>query len=146
MIYVGTSTASKFFTSHPFLRRTLSPCSKEIKNRAYKALVRPKMDYGDEVWILTHPSVLDICRDLESVRTVTTRFIHRDYRKSTSSLQLVSNLKCGSKHCTLAVLLEEQPCLPKSMKIFHSHIPLLQPLTSADYIDHPFKLTYKMLL
>ena len=32
------------------LRRTLSPCSKEVKNRAYLALVRPQLEYGSEAW------------------------------------------------------------------------------------------------
>ena len=30
------------------LRRTLSPCTKEVKNRAYQTLVRPQLEYASE--------------------------------------------------------------------------------------------------
>ena len=32
------------------LRRTLSPCSKEDKSRAYQTLVRPQLEYAAEAW------------------------------------------------------------------------------------------------
>ena len=32
------------------LRRTLSLCSKEVKSRAYQALVRPQLEYAAEAW------------------------------------------------------------------------------------------------
>ncbi|XP_072182188.1 uncharacterized protein [Diadema setosum] len=32
------------------VRRTLSPCSKEVKSRAYTALVRPQLEYASEAW------------------------------------------------------------------------------------------------
>ena len=33
-----------------FLRRNLNPCPKEVKEAAYKGLVRPVLDYGSSVW------------------------------------------------------------------------------------------------
>nr|XP_054774593.1 uncharacterized protein LOC129282754 [Lytechinus pictus] len=32
------------------IRRTLSPCTKEVKARAYTALVRPQLEYASEAW------------------------------------------------------------------------------------------------
>ena len=32
------------------LRRTLSPCSQNVKSIAYKILVRPQLEYASEVW------------------------------------------------------------------------------------------------
>ena len=33
-----------------FLRRNLYSCPKEVKEAAYKGLVRPVLDYGSSVW------------------------------------------------------------------------------------------------
>ena len=44
------STLLKASKTLGLLRRTLSPCSKDVKARAYQALVRPQLEYGAEAW------------------------------------------------------------------------------------------------
>ena len=120
------------------LRRTLSPCSKEVKNRAYKALVRPQIEYGAEAW---NPYTTTSIEDLERVQKAAARFTHRDYRKSSSSSQLVSNLGWDLLHT-------RRLCAQATMffKVYHNFvdIPLPPTITPAFFIgrrDHSRKLT-----
>ena len=121
-----------------FLRRTLSPCTKEIKARAYQALVRPQLEYGAEVW---NPHTTTSIEDLERIQKAAARFIYRDYRKSTSSSQLVSSLNLDPLHYRR--LFAQSTML---FKIYHNivDIPLPVSIKPAPFIgrrDHPFKLT-----
>ena len=71
------------------IRRTLYPCTKEVKTRAYKALVRPQLEYSSEAW---NPHT-KIARDrLEQIQKTAARFVQRDYRRTTSTTALVANL------------------------------------------------------
>ena len=77
------------------LRRTLSPCSKEVKTRAYQALVRPQLEYGSEAWNPCHTTV---AQRLEKVQRAAARFVHRDYRRDTSPTALISRLGWDPLH------------------------------------------------
>ena len=48
-----------------FLRRNLYSCPQEVKEAAYKALVRPVLDYGSSVW---DPPDVVLQEELESVQ------------------------------------------------------------------------------
>ena len=54
------------------LRRSLSPCSKEVKTRAHQALVRPQLEYGSEAWNPFHTTVV---QRLEKVPRADARFV-----------------------------------------------------------------------
>ena len=57
------------------LRRTLSPCSQQVKSRAYTALVRPQIEYVSEVW---NPSTVTDINHLEQVQKRAARFVFTD--------------------------------------------------------------------
>ena len=58
------------------LRRTLPLCSKEVKSRAYQALVRPQLEYA-AAW---NPCNITTADRLEHIQCAATRFVHHDYR------------------------------------------------------------------
>ena len=45
-----TKISNKASRTLGLLKRTLSPCSQNVKSIAYKMLVRPKLEYASEVW------------------------------------------------------------------------------------------------
>ena len=71
------------------LRRTLPSCSREVKARAYTALVRPQLEYASEAW---NPHSITKIKELEQVQKAAARFVHCDYRYTTSSSALVTAL------------------------------------------------------
>ena len=46
------------------LKRTLSPCSQNIKSIAYKMLVRPQLEYASEVW---NPHTMKCIKKIEQI-------------------------------------------------------------------------------
>ena len=71
------------------IRRTLTPCSKPVKKRAYETLVRPKVEYASEAWI--PPTDQDVNK-VEQVQKNAARFVCNNYNCCTSSSDLVSTL------------------------------------------------------
>ena len=63
------------------LFRTISPCSKEVKSRAYQALVRPQLAYATEAW---NPYNITTADRVEPIQHAAARFVHHDYRHTTS--------------------------------------------------------------
>ena len=59
-----------------FLRRNLYSCSQEVKEAAYKGLVRPVLDYGSSVW---DPPGVILQEELESVEKRAARFVTGNY-------------------------------------------------------------------
>ena len=59
-----------------FLRRNLYSCPQEVKEAAYKGLVRPVLDYGSSVW---DPSGVVLQEELESVQKRAARFVTGNY-------------------------------------------------------------------
>ena len=45
-----TKISNKASRTLGLLKRTLSPCSQNVKSIAYKMLVRPQLEYASEVW------------------------------------------------------------------------------------------------
>ena len=69
------------------LHHTLSPCSREIKSRAYQALVRPKLEYTAAAW---NPYNITTADRLEHIQHAAARFVHHDYRHTTSIDNLIN--------------------------------------------------------
>ena len=66
-----------------FLRRNLYSCSQEVKEAAYKGLVRPVLDYGSSVW---DPPGVVLQEELESVQKRAARFVTGNYNYETGSM------------------------------------------------------------
>ena len=55
-----------------FLRRNLYACPQEVKEAAYKGLVRPVLEYSGSVW---DPSGVGLQNELEKVQNRAARFV-----------------------------------------------------------------------
>ena len=66
-----------------FLRRNLHSCPQEVKEAAYKGLVRPVLDYGSSVW---DPPGVVLQEELESVQKRAARFVTGNYSYETGSM------------------------------------------------------------
>ena len=66
-----------------FLRRNLYSCPKEVKEAAYKGLVRPVLDYGSSV--SNHPGVV-LQEEVESMQKRAARFVTGNYNYETGSM------------------------------------------------------------
>ena len=118
------------------LRHTLSPCSQDVKARAYQALVRPQLDYAAEAW---NPYTVTVVNRLEQVQRAAARFVFRDFRRSTSVSSLIDTLGWDQLHTRR---LASQ--LTMFYKIKHGlvNIPLphiIQPATYIGRHDHHLK-------
>ena len=72
------------------LRRTLHPCSADVKKRAYESLVRPNMEYATTAW---SPHTKKDINKLENVQRSAARFVSNDYRRTSSVTSMI--LKVG---------------------------------------------------
>ncbi|XP_072043010.1 uncharacterized protein [Amphiura filiformis] len=88
-------TTAKASRTLGMLRRTLSPCSKEVKTRAYLSLVRPQLEYGSEAW---NPCTKTDINRIEQVQRQAARFVHCDYRRTTKVTPLVQALEWDTLH------------------------------------------------
>ena len=66
-----------------FLRRNLYSCPQEVKEAAYKGLVRPVLDYGSSVW---DPPGVVLQEELESMQKCAARFVTGNYNYETGSM------------------------------------------------------------
>ena len=66
-----------------FLRRNLYSCPQEVKEAAYKGLLRPVLDYGSSVW---DPPGVVLQEELESVQKRAARFVTGNYNYETWSM------------------------------------------------------------
>ena len=77
-----------------FLRRNLYSCPQEVKEAAYKGLVRPVLDYGSSVW--DSPGVV-LQEELKRVQKRAARFVTGNYNYETRSMTgILGQLKCES--------------------------------------------------
>ena len=67
-----------------FLRRNLYSCPQEVKEEAFKGLVRPVLDYGSSVW--PPPQGVVLQEELESVQKRAARFVTGNYNYKTGSM------------------------------------------------------------
>ena len=66
-----------------FLRRNLSACPQDVKESAYKGLVRPVLEYGSSVW---DPSSILLQEELQKVQKRAARFVAGNYIYETRSM------------------------------------------------------------
>ena len=66
-----------------FLRHNLSACPQDVKESAYKRLVRPVLEYGSTVW---DPSGIPLQEELEKVQKRAARFVTGNYIYETVSM------------------------------------------------------------
>ena len=66
-----------------FLRTNLYSCPQEVKEAAYKGLVRPVLDYGSSVW---DPPRVVLQEELESVQKRAARFVTGNNKYETGSM------------------------------------------------------------
>ena len=66
-----------------FLRRNLSACPQDVKESAYKGLVRPVLEYGSSVW---DPSSILLQEELEKVQKRAARNVTGNYIYETGSM------------------------------------------------------------
>ena len=66
-----------------FLRRNLAACPKDVKELAYKELVRPVLEYGGSVW---DPQSILLQDELMKMQKRAARFVAGNYTYETGSL------------------------------------------------------------
>ena len=71
------------------VKRTLKPCNPEVKERAYKALIRPLLEYASAAW---NPHTNRDTETIEKVQRRAASFVAHDYKRSTNSQDLVHQL------------------------------------------------------
>ena len=59
-----TKISNKASRTLGLLKRTLSPCSQDVKSIAYKMLVRPQLEYASEVW---NPYTMKCTKKIEQI-------------------------------------------------------------------------------
>ena len=69
-----------------FLRRNISSCPRDVKEMAYKGLVRPILEYASPVW---DPSGKTLQDELEKVQNRAARFVTGNYNYETGSMTKV---------------------------------------------------------
>ncbi|XP_072042916.1 uncharacterized protein [Amphiura filiformis] len=72
-----------------FIKRNLYSCSKEIKNLAYKSLVRPRLEYCGSVW---DPHTKELTQKIEAVQNRSARFVCSDYERLSSVTSMKESL------------------------------------------------------
>ena len=76
------------------LRRNLFSCPQDVKESAYKGMVRPIIEYGSSVW---DPYTLGLQDELEKVENRAARFVTRNYlREEGSMTDIIEHLKWES--------------------------------------------------
>ena len=79
--YLGVTITAKANNTLNFLRRNINVRDHSIKEKAYKALVRPILEYSSSVWD-PHTDVLSA--RLEKIQRRAARFVLNNYRKTSS--------------------------------------------------------------
>ena len=82
-------TASKANQTLGVLRRNLKNCPREIKNMAYKSILRPKMEYAAPIW---DPYTKDNIQLLEAVQRRAARFVCNKYSRHESVTSMLQDL------------------------------------------------------
>ncbi|XP_072046216.1 uncharacterized protein [Amphiura filiformis] len=72
-----------------FIKRNLHGCTEDIKDLAYRSLVRPTLEYCAAVW---DPHTADQIYQIEAVQRRAARFVKRDYDRHSSVSAMITNL------------------------------------------------------
>ena len=71
-----------------FLRRNLSSCPKGVKEAAYKALVRPHVEYTSSVW---DPHLKKLVKQIDGVQRRAARFVKNCYTREPGTVTNLLN-------------------------------------------------------
>ena len=82
-------TIKKANKTRCFLQRNLKSCSSEVKLQCYKTYVRPILEYASVVW---DPHTTTNVDKLEMAQRKAARFIHNDWRYTSSPTVMLQNL------------------------------------------------------
>ena len=89
-----SNVCTKANRTHGFLRRNLSSCPQDVKETAYKGLVRPIMEYASPIW---DPHGIVVQEELEKVQNRAARF--GNYNFETGSMtSIIEQLGWESLH------------------------------------------------
>ncbi|MCG8034813.1 MAG: hypothetical protein JAZ03_21935, partial [Candidatus Thiodiazotropha taylori] len=83
------AVTKKANNSLAFLRRNITSCPADIKAQCYKTLVRPIMEYAAPAW---DPHTTTNINQLEAVQRRAARFVTGDYRRTSSTSQMLATL------------------------------------------------------
>ena len=79
-----------------FLRRNLSSCPEDVKETAYKGLVRPILEYASPVW---DPHGIVVQEEVEKLQNRAARFVTGNYNVETGSMtSILEPLRWESLH------------------------------------------------
>jgi hypothetical protein len=84
-----SASVSKANKTLGFLRRNLNTRNRRVKERAYKALVRPLLKYASPIWDPTTNTSID---SIEKVQRCAAQWVSQDFRQSTRSEDLIAKL------------------------------------------------------
>ena len=132
-----TNTANK---SLGFLRRNLKAKNPELRERAYKAIVRPQLEYAAPVW---DPHTLNDIQKIEMVQRRAARWVLGDYSPYSSVSDMLGRLGW----CTLEQRRADSR-LVLFYKIVHGYVAVtlpsyVIPLTRISRTSHP--LAYRQI-
>ena len=73
-----------------FLRRNLSPCSVSIKDKCYKTIVRPRLEYSSTVWSSHTKRNID---KVEAMQRGEALFVTINYSTTTGDTAMINRLE-----------------------------------------------------
>ena len=102
-----------------FLKRNLKITSVKVKDHAYKALVRPKLEYSSSVW---DPHSRSHISQIEKVQRRAARFVSNRYHNTSSVSDMLQNLNWPSLE-----IRRTQSRLVMFYKIIHNVVAIMPP-------------------
>ena len=136
-----TKICNKASRTLGLLKRTLSPCSQNVKSIAYKMLVRPLFEYVSEVW---NPYTMKCIQKIELIQRNSCRFIFHEYRRDTDTSLIINRSNLDSLYTRRLI---RQATM--SYKIHYNLVDICPPsyIQHANHIssrtDHPLKYCNK---
>ena len=82
-------TAAKGNQMLGVLRRNLKNCPRNLKDLAYKSILRPKLEYASSVW---DPYTAENINKLEGVQRRSARFVCNKYSRKESVTSMLDDL------------------------------------------------------
>ena len=84
-----STIVSKAYRTLYMIMRVFRGCSRNVKEMAYKSIVRPQLEYASSAW---DPSQDYLIRELEGVQRKAARFVMGDFRQHSSVTRMMALL------------------------------------------------------